>query len=80
MVSVKILGTGCKKCQNLENKVRELISKNNIDAIVEKVTDINEMMNYGIMMTPGLVINEAVKSTGIIPKDEQIINWLEEIN
>jgi len=76
MISVKILGTGCKKCQNLENKVRELVSTNNIDAVVEKVTDINEMMNYGIMMTPGLVINEKVVSAGIIPKDDQIIKWL----
>jgi len=78
MVSVKVLGTGCKKCQNLENKVRELVASNNIDATVEKVTDIQEMVNYGIMMTPGLIINEKVKSFGIIPKDDQIINWLKE--
>lgn len=78
MVSVKILGTGCKKCQNLENKVRELVTTNSIDAVVEKVTDIQEMVNYGIMMTPGLVINEKVKSFGIIPKDDQIINWLKD--
>jgi len=78
MISVKILGTGCKNCQNLENKVRELVASNNIDATVEKVTDIQEMVNYGIMMTPGLIINEKVKSFGIIPKDDQIINWLKE--
>jgi small redox-active disulfide protein 2 len=78
MISVKVLGTGCKKCQNLENKVKDLVVKNNIEATVEKVTDINEMMNYGIMMTPGLVINEQVKSFGIIPKDDQLLNWLKE--
>lgn len=78
MVSVKVLGTGCKKCQNLENKVREIVTSNNIDATVEKVTDIQEMVNYGIMMTPGLIINEKVKSFGIIPKDDQILNWLKE--
>ena len=78
MISVKVLGTGCKKCQNLENKVRELVASNNINATVEKVTDIQEMINYGIMMTPGLIINEKVKSFGIIPKDDQIINWLKE--
>jgi small redox-active disulfide protein 2 len=76
MVSVKILGTGCKKCQTLESKVRDLVTQNGIDAVVEKVTDIQEMVNYGIMMTPGLIINEKVKSYGIIPKDDQIINWL----
>ncbi len=76
MISVKILGTGCKKCQTLELKVRDLIAANNINATVGKVTDINEMMEYGIMMTPGLVVNEKVVSTGIIPKDDQIIKWI----
>jgi len=78
MVSVKVLGTGCKKCQTLEAKVRDLVATNQIDATVEKVTDIQEMVNYGIMMTPGLIINEKVKSFGVIPKDDQIINWLKE--
>jgi small redox-active disulfide protein 2 len=78
MISIKVLGTGCKKCQNLENKIRELVKSNNIDATVEKVSDIQEMVNYGIMMTPGLIINEKVKSFGIIPKDDQILNWLKE--
>ena len=78
MLSVKILGTGCKKCQTLEAKVRDLVAVNNIDASVEKITDIQEMVKYGIMMTPGLIINEKVKSFGIIPKDDQIINWLKE--
>ncbi len=76
MITVKVLGSGCKRCQNLESKVREIISANNIDAVVEKVSDIQEMISYGIMMTPGLVVNEKVKSAGIIPKDDQILNWL----
>ena len=79
MVSVKILGTGCKKCQTLETKVRDLVAVNRIDAAVEKVTDIQEMVRYGIMMTPGLIINEKVKSFGIIPKDDQLISWLKEV-
>ncbi len=78
MISVKVLGTGCKKCQTLEAKVRDLVATNQIDATVEKVTDIQEMVRYGIMMTPGLIINEKVKSFGIIPKDDQLISWLKE--
>ena len=58
--------------------MRDLVAVNNIDAAVEKVTDIQEMVNYGIMMTPGLIINEKVKSFGIIPKDDQLISWLKE--
>jgi small redox-active disulfide protein 2 len=73
---VKILGTGCKKCKTLEEKVKEIIQLNNIDAAVEKVSDIQEMIKYGIMMTPGLVVNEQVKSSGVIPKDDQLLNWL----
>jgi small redox-active disulfide protein 2 len=78
MKTIKVLGTGCKKCLTLEAKVREIVQKNSIDAEVEKVTDLNAIMNYGIMMTPGLVIDEKVKSYGIIPKDDQILNWLKE--
>lgn len=78
MISIKVLGPGCKKCQTLEAKVRDLVAANNINATVEKVSDISEMMNYNIMMTPGLVINEQVKSFGIIPKDDQILSWLKE--
>ena len=77
-MTVKILGVGCPKCRKLEDKVRELILKNSINATVEKVTDINEMMKYNIMMTPGLVVNEKLKSFGNIPKDELILKWLNE--
>ena len=58
--------------------MREIIDKNSINATLEKVTDINDMMKYNIMMTPGLVINEKLKSYGNIPKDELILNWLKE--
>lgn len=77
-MTVKILGVGCPKCRKLEEKVREIIDKNSINATLEKVTDINDMMKYNIMMTPGLVINEKLKSYGNIPKDELILNWLKE--
>ncbi len=76
MISVKVLGTGCKKCQTLEAKIRDLAAANNIEAAIEKVSDLGEMLNYNIMMTPGLVINEQLKSFGVIPKDDQLLNWL----
>lgn len=77
-MTVKILGTGCPKCRRLEEKVKAVIDMNSIDANVEKVTDINEMMKFNIMMTPGLVINEKLVQSGNIPKDEQILAWLKE--
>lgn len=73
---VKILGTGCARCKNLEKKVREVAKNNQIDAEIQKVTEIQDIMKYHIMMTPGLVINEKVKSAGTIPSDQQILGWL----
>ena len=78
MISVKILGPGCSRCKTLDAKVRDIVAKNNIAAEVSKVEDINEMMSYGIMMTPALVVNEKVVSTGMVPKDDQILKWLKE--
>ena len=75
---IKVLGTGCSKCSTLENKVKEIVQTNNIDALVEKVSDLPEIMKYGIMSTPGLVINEKVKHYGSIPKDAQILAWINE--
>lgn len=81
MVTVKVLGTGCKRCSNLEAVIRGIVRENKLDALVEKVTDYREFVKYGIIASPGLVINEKVKSTGIIPANEEIIKWiLQEIN
>ncbi len=75
---VKILGTGCANCKNLERAVRDIAAKNGIDAKITKVSELQDIMAYGIMRTPGLVINEVVKSAGMIPKEDQILSWLKE--
>jgi small redox-active disulfide protein 2 len=77
-MTIKILGSGCTRCNKLEQNVRNLAANNNLDANIEKVTDIQEMIKYGILATPGLVINEKLKSSGILPKDEQILAWIQE--
>lgn len=75
---VKILGTGCTKCKALEKKIEELKSKHALEIDIQRVSDLNDIMAYGVMMTPGLVINEKLKSVGKVPKDEQILTWLQE--
>ena len=75
-MKIKVLGTGCAKCIALEKKIRELVSQNSIDAEVEKVTDLQQIMAYGIMMTPGIVVNEKVVSFGKIPRDTEIMAWI----
>jgi small redox-active disulfide protein 2 len=76
---VKIPGAGCTNCKNLERKVRDRVSRHGIDAEITKVSELQDIMSYGIMRTSGLVINEMVKSVGIIPKDDQILVWLREV-
>jgi len=56
-MEIKILGTGCPKCKTLEKMTREVIEKNGIDATITKVEDIMEIMKFGVMSTPALVVN-----------------------
>jgi small redox-active disulfide protein 2 len=76
-MNVKVLGTGCKKCHTLEERVRKVAEESNLKIELEKVSDINKIMEYGIMMTPGLVISGEVKSSGKIPSKEQIQEWIQ---
>ena len=78
MLNVKVLGTGCKKCQTLEASVKEIITANKIEATVEKVDDLSAIVSYGVMTTPALVINEKVVSAGTLPQEDQILSWLKE--
>ena len=76
-MNVKILGSGCPKCKNLEKKILDIKKKNHLDFELEKLTQIDDIMKYGIMMTPGLVINEELKSVGGIPKENELLGWLQ---
>jgi small redox-active disulfide protein 2 len=72
---IKVLGTGCANCKNLEKATQSAISEMGIDAQIEKVEDIRKIMAYGIMRTPALVIDEKVALYGRVPS----INELKEI-
>ena len=69
---IKVLGTGCKKCQKTEENVKAAIKEMGIDATVEKVEDVQGIMSYGVMSTPALVIDEQVKVKGKVPTIEEI--------
>ena len=69
---IKILGTGCPKCRKLEANAKEALKEAGVSATVEKVTDLNDIMKYNLVMTPGLVVDGEVKSSGKILSIEQI--------
>lgn len=76
-ISIKILGSGCTKCKTLEKIAREVVEENNFDAEVRKVEDIVQIMSYGVMTTPALVLNEKVVVSGRVPSKEEIRSLLD---
>jgi len=77
-LKVEILGTGCTKCKTLEEMVREIVEELNLDVEITKVTDINKIVEYGVMLTPGLVIDGEVKVTGRLPSRDEIESQLKD--
>jgi small redox-active disulfide protein 2 len=71
-IEIKILGTGCPKCNSLEKRTRKVVEESGVDANIEKVEDIMKIMEYGIMRTPGLVVNGEVKASGTLPTEQEI--------
>jgi small redox-active disulfide protein 2 len=69
---VKILGSGCKNCQNLERVTREALAELGMEATVEKVTDYPSIAGYGVMSTPGLVVDEKLLVSGRVPTREEV--------
>lgn len=74
-MEIKVLGTGCPKCKKLEATAQEAVKEAGIDANITKVEDINDIMQYGVMVTPALVIDGKVVMSGKVPKKEEIIKY-----
>ena len=72
-VSIKVLGEGCEKCDKVNDNVKEAVEILNLDADIEKIEDLIEIVTYGVMSTPGIVINEKVVSVG---KTDEIVELL----
>jgi small redox-active disulfide protein 2 len=76
MKDIKVLGPGCKRCQQTEDMVRAQAAQLGIDITLEKVTDYGEIASYGIASTPGIVIDGKVVHAGGLPKSEDLKIWL----
>lgn len=75
-MEIKILGTGCTKCKSLEKLTREVVEQNHIQATIIKVEDIMEILNYGVMSTPAIVIDEKVVIKGRVPSSGELVELL----
>ena len=71
-MNIKVLGGGCRSCEALLDVVKEVVSKNNIDAEIEYITDLEKVMAYGIMSMPALVIDDKLISSGRVLKAKEI--------
>ncbi len=76
MTKIQVLGTGCPKCKKLADAAESAAKAAGIDYTIEKVTDINDIMAFGVMMTPALVIDGEVKTVGKVPPVEEIQKML----
>ncbi len=77
-MKIEILGTGCPKCKKLNELTEEAVNELSVSAEIIKVTDINKIINYGVMVTPALVIDGDVKVAGKIPSKKEITEWVKE--
>lgn len=77
-MEVKILGVGCPVCRRLEQLVREVAAAEGLEVHIVKVSDIDQIMAYDILATPGLVIDGRLKSAGRLPRKDEIVTWLRE--
>lgn len=83
MLTIKVLGPGCKNCEMVELHAARALEQwqadhPDLEARLEKITDLERFLDYGVLATPGLVINEKLVSSGRIPSSDQIVAWLNE--
>jgi len=76
MLHIKVLGSGCANCHKVEELAKQAVAQLGIEARVELVTDMQEMLRYGVMNTPAIVINDKVVSTGRVPALSQITTMI----
>ncbi len=75
-MEIKVLGTGCMKCIKTEKIVRDVVEQNGINATITKVEDIMEIMNYNILSTPALVVDEEVVIKGRVPTEKEVLDLI----
>ncbi len=76
MIEIKVLGSGCPNCKRLEQIANKVIGTLGADATIEKVTNYQQIVDLGVMSTPGLIVNDKVVSSGRIPSEAEVTEWI----
>lgn len=76
MKNIKILGTGCANCKNTQKLIEEVARERGVGVVLEKIEDLQAILSYGVMSTPGVVVDGAVVHAGGVPSREKIAGWL----
>ena len=76
-MEIKVLGTGCAKCNMLEQVTKDAVARLGLDVEVQHVTDMAEIMRYGVMSTPALVVDDQVRLAGRVPKVDDVVALLQ---
>lgn len=76
-IDIKILGPGCKKCLETADIIRMVAKEHGLPAQIEKIGNTERIAEYGVLLTPAVVINGDVKCAGRIPSPDEVLNWLE---
>jgi len=75
-MDIKVLGPGCPKCKDVEKLAMDAVRESGVAANVEKVSDLKEIMGYGVFSTPAVVIDGVVKSVGKVPSKKEFLSWI----
>jgi len=80
MLKIKVVGTDCPNCLKLKSLVEDVVKEQNLPAQIENITDYNEFADLGIFITPGLIVNNKILSSGKIPTKSTLKHWLSKFN
>jgi small redox-active disulfide protein 2 len=80
MLNIKVVGSGCMNCEKLADMCKEVVKEHNIEAEIEKITDMSKFADLGIMITPGLLLNNRVVVSGKLPAKSTLAHWIVEAN
>jgi len=76
MLTLKVLGPGCENCERMEQLAQKIVDDLGIEANIEKITDMNQIIEYGVLTTPGLIVGDELVVSGRVPTEAEMAVWI----